>query len=213
MHSFLITNWSGSLDDLPPFITSRLPNQVPPGTWHHPDIFIIEPNPSITINQIRKLRVWLSRKPYQSPTKAALIFQAHTLTLPAQHALLKSLEEPPANTIIILATNQPDSLLPTIHSRCQLIHLSTPSTSGVALDSPEVDNLTPGQRIALTQTYTIKDQALSLCLNLIHSLRPQLKLKPTRQLARQLRLLHQTSVYLSANVNPKLAMEHLFLNL
>ena len=208
MHSFIVANWN-----LDPRVLQPLLSDFP--SLRHPDVLLIEPKPaSITIAQIRDLKTWLSRKPYQAKTKLALLLQAHTLTLPAQHALLKSLEEPPPDTIIILATNQPDSLIPTIHSRCQFIHLSTPSTSGVALDSPQVDNLdnlTPGQRLADASAYTTKDQSLSFCLNLIHSLHSQLKNHSS--VASQLQLLLYTHRLLTANVNPKLAMENLFLHL
>lgn len=204
MHSFIVTHWN--LDP------ASLPLLVDFPSLHHPDVLLVEPDPSITIAQIRDLKTWLARKPYQAKTKLALLLQAHTLTLPAQHALLKSLEEPPPETMIILATNQPDSLIPTIHSRCQLINLPTPSTSGVAMSTPEVDMPpNPGSRLALAQTYTTKDQALSLCLNLIHEFRSRLKTDPSA--APKLRLLQTTHAYLKANISPKLAMENLFLRL
>ena len=215
MHSFIVANWN-----LDPQVLQPLLSDFP--SLHHPDVLLIEPKPaSITIAQIRELKTWLSRKPYQAKTKLALLLQAHTLTLPAQHALLKSLEEPPPDTIIILATNQPDSLIPTIHSRCQLINLrpQADSTSGMALsevegDSPEVDNLdnlTPGQRLAAASAYATKDQALSLCLNLIHHL--QSHLKTDSSVAHKLRLLQAAHTQLTANINPKLAIENLFLRL
>ncbi len=204
MHSFIVTNWN--LDP------TSLPLLVDFPSLHHPDVLLVEPDPSITIAQIRDLKTWLARKPYQAKTKLALLLQAHALTLPAQHALLKSLEEPPPDTIIILATNQPDSLIPTIHSRCQFINLPMPSTSGVALDSPEVDMPpNPGSRLALAQSYATKDQALSLCLNLIHHFRSQLKTDPS--VAHKLRLLQAAHTQLKSNVNSKLAIENLFLRL
>src|SRR3989344_3844224 len=105
MHSFIVTHWDLDPKSLP--LLSDFPS------LHHPDILLVEPNPSITITQIRHLKLWLSRKPYQAKSNLALLLQAHALTLPAQHALLKSLEEPPADTIIILSPNQPDALIPT----------------------------------------------------------------------------------------------------
>ena len=163
MHSFNSDSMGSSLDFMKPFL-HLLPEVQPPQRpttlpeklmWtgialalpfhadsaHHPDILILEPNPSITISQVRSLKAWLSRKPYQAQSKLALILKAESLTLPAQHALLKSLEEPPPDTIIILSTHQPDSLIPTIHSRCQLINLPKARTSEVSLvDSPGVNS-------------------------------------------------------------------------
>ena len=205
MHSFIVTNW-----DLDP---RQLPFLADFPSLHHPDVLLIEPGPSITITQIRDLKLWLARQPYQSQTKAAVILQAHTLTLPAQHALLKSLEEPPPDTIIILATNQPDSLIPTIHSRCQLIQLTGIIPVSQSSNLPQLTGLTPGQRLALAQTYTTKDQAINLCTDLIHTLRNQLKTQPSRQLAGQLRLTQTSLTHLNHNLNPKLVLENLFLHL
>lgn len=202
MHSFIVTNWNLDSQALKPLL-SDFPS------LHHPDVLLIEPNPSITISQIRDLKTWLSRQPYQSPTKAAIILQSHALTLPAQHALLKSLEEPPPDTIIILATNQPDSLIATIHSRCQLINLHNPDPF-ISAPLPQIPD-SPGARITLAQQYTTKDQALSLCLNLIHELRSHLKTDPS--VAPQLRLAQTSLIRLNHNLNPKLVLENLFLNL
>lgn len=207
MHSFIITNWNLDPQALKPFL-SDFPS------LHHPDVLLIEPNPSITIDQVRHLKTWLSRKPYQAKTKLALFLQAHTLTLPAQHSLLKSLEEPPPDTIIILSTDHPDALLPTIHSRCQVINFQLTRIIPVIQNLPDLhqlSKLSPGHRLALTTNYTTKNQAISLCQDLIYYLEPQLK--TNHQLAPRLRLLQSTLTYLHANINPKLAMENLFLNL
>ncbi len=206
MHSFLITNWSVHPQDLPDFLQRLLPRQ---DSLHHPDILLIEPHPAISISQIRDLKVWLSRRPYQATTKVAIFLEAHTLTLPAQHALLKSLEEPPPDTYIFLSTNHPNSLLPTIHSRCQLITLNQPHILQVK-PLPHLPAKV-GERLALAQTYTTKDQALNFCQDLIYSLESQLK--TNLSFAPQLRLAQQAHNQIQANVNPKLALEHLLLNL
>ena len=203
MHSFIVTNWNLDPQALP--LLSDFPS------LNHPDVLLIEGGPSITIAQIRNLKLWLSRQPYQAKSKLALLLQAHNLTLPAQNALLKSLEEPPVDTIIILSTSQPDALIPTIHSRCQLINLNHQAPD---ITPPQINlplNLTPGQRITLAQGYSTKDLSLSLCLNLIYHLRSQLKTNP--QAARSLRLLQTAHTQLKSNINPKLTIENLLLNL
>ena len=88
-----------------------------------PDTLILEPNPSITINQIKTLEKFLHQKTYQNKFKVCLIKQAQLLTLPAQNALLKTLEEPPNNSLIILLASHLNQLLPTVVSRCHHIHL------------------------------------------------------------------------------------------
>jgi len=76
-----------------------------------------------TIEAIRQAKIWLAKKPFSSPKKIVIITEAQNLTLPAQNALLKTLEEPPAHSLIILTTPNPALLLPTVVSRCQIIHL------------------------------------------------------------------------------------------
>ncbi len=57
-------------------------------------------------------------KPYSSPYKIYIIDEAQKLTLQAQNALLKTIEEPPAYAVVMLLADNPDALLPTISSRC-----------------------------------------------------------------------------------------------
>ena len=110
----------------------------------HPDFILIEPQekhpeaersslrgspaPSsalvrgqIQINQIRDLSWRLSLKPIKAKLKAVIIDEAHSMTPEAQNCFLKTLEEPKGNTILILITEKPNFLLPTIISRCQSI--------------------------------------------------------------------------------------------
>jgi DNA polymerase III delta prime subunit len=83
---------------------------------------------SIGIEDIKRIQRALFFKPIKSQTKAVIIEDAHLLTPEAQNALLKVLEEPPLHTIIILAADTTESLLPTILSRCQIIALETEQT-------------------------------------------------------------------------------------
>lgn len=88
----------------------------------HPDFILIEPaNKEIQISQIRDLNWRLSLKPSISPLKAAIIDQAHLMNEEAQNCFLKTLEEPKGNTVLILITEAPEFLFPTILSRCQII--------------------------------------------------------------------------------------------
>lgn len=88
---------------------------------NHPDIITItheKPN-SIGIEDIRiQLIDDVSIKPYTGPYKIYILNEAEKLTLQAQNALLKTIEEPPAYAVILLLTSNADSLLPTISSRC-----------------------------------------------------------------------------------------------
>lgn len=86
-----------------------------------PDYIEITPDGnSIKIAQIRKLQSDILVKPYKS-YKIYVIDEAQKMTVEAQNALLKTLEEPPKYAIIILITNNKESLLDTIKSRCEII--------------------------------------------------------------------------------------------
>lgn len=91
----------------------------------HPDLILIGPEKKeIQISQIRNLSWKLSLQSYSAPFKSAVIDQAHLMNQEAQSALLKTLEEPKGQTVIILITAFPELLLPTIVSRTEKIRFS-----------------------------------------------------------------------------------------
>ena len=87
---------------------------------NHPDLHILEPDgSSIKIEQIRAFQRELNLKPLEAPRKICLIEQADAMTVGAANALLKTLEEPRGDTLLMLLSSQPNRLLETIRSRCQ----------------------------------------------------------------------------------------------
>ena len=107
MHAYVIAN------DQEPIINSV-------------DTLVITPEKSIGIDEVKKIAAFLSRKPLGDKNRVYLK-DAHLMTIPAQNAILKILEEPPGNSEIYLVTNQPDQLLPTVLSRVQILQ-TTPNT-------------------------------------------------------------------------------------
>lgn len=77
----------------------------------------------IGIEDVRNLQKKIILKPIKSKTKAVILDGSNGLTMEAQNALLKILEEPPANTIVYITTTNKDLMLPTIISRCKVIEL------------------------------------------------------------------------------------------
>ncbi|MCP2520192.1 DNA polymerase III subunit delta' [Candidatus Aminicenantes bacterium AC-335-A11] len=93
---------------------------------NHPDVIIISPEGQfIKIDQMRFLIQTAYLKPMVGYYRVYIIDQAEKLNEEASNAILKILEEPPSFTIIILITNNPSFLLPTIRSRCQIIPFSS----------------------------------------------------------------------------------------
>lgn len=93
---------------------------------NHPDIIRVsheKPN-TISVDDIRaQVNNDVAIKPYSSPYKIYLINEAEKMTVQAQNAILKTLEEPPEYAVIILLTTNASSLLPTILSRCVLLNM------------------------------------------------------------------------------------------
>lgn len=90
---------------------------------NHPDIMRVDKNEkgSITIEMIRNLQQKINLKPYEARTKAFIIQDSHLMTSEAANCLLKTLEEPPKNSVIILITSKAEELFPTVRSRCRQI--------------------------------------------------------------------------------------------
>lgn len=87
---------------------------------HHPDVWQLPvEGRSIGVDPIRALGQFMQGASQQGGVKLALISQAELMTEAAANALLKTLEEPPQNSFLILQSAHPAQLLPTILSRCQ----------------------------------------------------------------------------------------------
>jgi len=89
---------------------------------NHPDFLLIQPEgAAIKINQVRELKKVLTFPPFEAPFRVVLLADVHTMRREAANSLLKTLEEPPEDTILILTADQAGLILPTILSRCQVI--------------------------------------------------------------------------------------------
>ena len=77
----------------------------------------------IRISQIRELQANLGSKAGEGQAKVAVLFDAHRMREESQNCLLKTLEEPPPDTLLLLLTGKPQELLPTVRSRCQVMDL------------------------------------------------------------------------------------------
>ena len=89
----------------------------------HPDVQVVRPDEkgSIKIDHVRDLVREIAARPFEGRARAFVVDDAHALTEQAANALLKSLEEPAAESHVFLVTNAPHILLPTIRSRCQTL--------------------------------------------------------------------------------------------
>ena len=101
----------------------------------HPDYVYVarQPNRSdLLIEQVRDLIERLGVRPARGPRRIVIVDDAETLNLPAQNALLKTLEEPPGHTMIILVTSSERALLDTVRSRMRPVRFGPLSVAEIA---------------------------------------------------------------------------------
>ncbi len=101
----------------------------------HPDVRVLSipsGKKEIGVDQARDLKRWISLRSAHGNTKIGILLDAEMLTVAAQNALLKTLEEPPSASMLIVVTNNADALLPTVRSRCQRVPMRPLPTDVVA---------------------------------------------------------------------------------
>lgn len=140
----------------------------------HPDIHFIETaaeKKMISIDQIRDLVGGAAMRPFEGRTKVYIIDPADGLSIAGSNSLLKTLEEPTANTTFLLLTRSPDLLLPTIRSRSQSLYVGDTSRQ---LTGPreamrvrqvallEAEDELAGQTIDLLHRYATRGESAAL---------------------------------------------------
>jgi DNA polymerase-3 subunit delta' len=142
----------------------RACNRCPACTWfgqgNHPDFRLLQPesmagegddelpadtkkkSDQIRIEQVRDLQRFLSVGTHRAGFRVIVLHPADAMNVSTQNALLKSLEEPPPETLFLLATSSPHRLLPTIRSRCQNVAMPLPGGNDAAkwLEDQGIDN-------------------------------------------------------------------------
>ncbi|OGH06266.1 MAG: hypothetical protein A2W22_02650 [Candidatus Levybacteria bacterium RBG_16_35_11] len=187
------------------------------------DITIVEPEKTMGIGDVRGAQQKLILKPLRSQKKAVILDAYLGITIEAQNALLKSLEEPPLNTIIILLVSDLEPILPTIISRCKVLNLD----KFIMLSDDEKNTFTKlfnkiqkvqtGEKLELAQDFgkTKEDGAL-FTQNLILVLR-ELILDgegDTKKLLHTLKEFEKANKILkTSNANPRLTLENLFFSI
>ena len=149
-HALLIHEAPGAGGDWLAHFAARLalcerPREAPCGAclacrrvlaWQHPDLARIAPleeSRQIRIEQVRDLSADLALTTHAGGYKVAIVTPADSLNRFAANALLKTLEEPPARTLLVLVASQPSRLPATVLSRCQRLTVRAPTRAqGVA---------------------------------------------------------------------------------
>lgn len=112
------------------------------------DLIEIDAASNRSIDEIRNLKEKINYQPVEGMKKVYIIDEAHMLTKEAFNALLKTLEEPPAHVIFILATTELEKILPTIISRCQRYDFKPLDLNEMKLG---LENIIKEEKISVTE--------------------------------------------------------------
>ncbi|MDP2913671.1 MAG: DNA polymerase III subunit delta' [Candidatus Omnitrophota bacterium] len=113
---------------------------------NHPDVFLLRPEKeggAIKIDAIRGLIISAGLKPYEARCKVYIIDEADSMGYVAQNAFLKTLEEPPPRSVLILITANPGKLFSTVVSRTQMVRffpLKTGDVRAILTEAHKMDN-------------------------------------------------------------------------
>lgn len=184
------------------------------------DITFVAEKPSIGIAEIRQIQQRLYQKPHSSPYKAIIILNAQTLTIEAQNALLKTLEEPPAHALIFLLAQTKEVFLPTVLSRCKVISLDVNQEDKTSLEQyiivlEDLPTYSISQRLKLAQDAgKTKETALSWLENMLLAIRSTFVAHQLSTSGKNARALQKThTIIKTTNVSPRFALENLLLSL
>ena len=197
---------------------------------NNPDIHIVtleKEKKNIGISQVKLAIKFLQEKPFSHKNKVLIIDKADKLTVEAQNALLKTLEEPPEFALILLLTPTASALLETVQSRCRKIRQSQVEKG----DSESTDlteqkiyptsfekivNMPTGERFELANELSKEDREdlINIIDKWIREGRKLLVSDITQNNAENISLLLQLKLDLEkTNVNARLGLENLFLHL
>jgi len=178
---------------------------------NNPDIYIIDQNTGWTIELVRQLKNFLAQKPFNHANKIAFILNAHNLNNESQNALLKTIEEPGLNNFIVITTNKPSKLLPTIISRCHTIKISHKSldtkTKPIEISSDIKKNLATSETISKN-----KDQVLPFLEEQLKIHQQILMTNPSPQTSNIIKKIIKAIQMINANVDPRSALDFIFLS-
>lgn len=168
----------------------------------------------ISVKTVRELRARLSYKPHSSSHHLVFFPEADALTVEAQNALLKILEEPPSPAVFVLAVPSPERLLPTIVSRCQKVSLLTPSSaSGSDEEVMAIFNKSLSRQFALAAELAKNPELTAVCDQWVLGWRNKLR-QGDRQAAFMLKaVLLAKERLLTTEASPRLFLEDLILSM
>lgn len=131
----------------------------------HPNVHVIQPDgQTIRVDQIRQLQTEFAKRGFESGRQIFILSQADKMNTQAANSLLKFLEEPSGEVLMILETQTLGAILPTIQSRCQIIHFPPISTQKLYAKLIQ-NNIYPQTAKLLTFLTNSYDKAVEISQN------------------------------------------------
>ena len=192
------------------------------------DIDSINFEKSVGIEDVRGVQEKIYLKPIKSKTKAIILKAYNGLTIEAQNALLKILEEPPNNTIILLLTETVSQVLPTILSRCKNITIddkrekfSEEEGNQIVKVLSSFSSSGAGKRLRLAQDFgKSREEAIAWLEKMIIIFRKNIIEEINKDTVfeqNKIKILQKMqdtyTIIKTTNINQRFALENLFLNL
>lgn len=174
---------------------------------NNPDLLLIE-DEKIGIKEIKTTIKHLSTKPFGSTAKSVIILNGNQISPDAQNALLKTLEEPPGESIILIGIDSETKLLPTILSRCLIINSNSEPATDPKFSLEDLLNASIEDRFNIIEKTDDKEKLLN---NLINSYRQKI-LKGEGD-PKFLEQLLNAQIWKESNVNLRTILEYLLLSI
>lgn len=177
------------------------------------DVITLAPKEEhISIDEVRELKRRLTLTPMKSDYMIGIIYQAKSMTIEAQNAILKLLEEPPPRVRLFIESENTNMLLPTIVSRCEVVRVSGVKDVPVQIPLAALMNAAIGERLTMLDAYTkdrvqaksFVEEALASGETMLHSG------GDVSTVAVLLRRLMTAQAQLSVNCNPRLVLDRAF---
>ncbi len=175
----------------------------------NPDVFYLPDEEKLGVSVTKKIREFLGFRPNKAKGKGVAIESAQNLTPDAQNSLLKTLEEPPEEAVLILGVEKESQLLPTVLSRCEVINLESKlHNSELVKYSEEIEKLrsaTIEERFEYIEKLEDKEGFLKALVSYYRSQLPE-NLEFSKKLL-------EAERWEGANVNIRAILEYLMLEM
>lgn len=177
----------------------------------HPDLLYIEEGQKLGVKEAKEILDFLSFKPYSAKGRGVVLENAASLTIDAQNTLLKILEEPPIEALIILGVSSDRELLATVISRCQVENLESKAVSQELEFAGEIgrlEEMSIEERFEVIEKIEEKDEFLEELVSFY-----QQKLQKDPKYLEFAKKLLEAQKWQRSNGNLRAILEYLMLNL